>query len=371
MGKNQKFEIENRIFTDSSYHSSHPLPSETTWDLLNVNNTTIIGSGGPYSQAGTLHTESVCLEYSKDCYNFTIYDSYGDGICCSYGNGNYTVYYEGTQAGFGGDFGSSETTSFCGSVPDLEIYFFNVVPDEVNVNEEFDMWTRIRNAGPKTMEEIILWFFLNDEVWVHTDFALPDLSPGETYEFVNSKQISEEGIHNITVFVTSNDTDFDLTNNYNSSILYIDESGRGGASGPGTPLIAPPSEVAPEVVEDGEPTDVSKEEEPEVIPEVDDEVLGGGGQYGFLTMLQDSYPEVLIPIIVVSVAIIIVLLTLLGGGGQYVFNLGGGGQYTVDLRIIAIIIAAIIIGLIIVLGGGGSFGLYGGGGSYGLFLPPT
>ena len=26
-----------------------------------------------------------------ECYTFTIYDSYGDGICCSYGSGGYTV----------------------------------------------------------------------------------------------------------------------------------------------------------------------------------------------------------------------------------------------------------------------------------------
>ena len=47
------------------------------------------------------------------CYNFTINDSYGDGICCAYGNGSYTVTSsEGTEAS-GGSFTSSETTNFC------------------------------------------------------------------------------------------------------------------------------------------------------------------------------------------------------------------------------------------------------------------
>ena len=30
------------------------------------------------------------------CYSFVISDTYGDGICCSYGNGSYSVTYNGT-----------------------------------------------------------------------------------------------------------------------------------------------------------------------------------------------------------------------------------------------------------------------------------
>ena len=40
---------------------------------------------------------------------FTIYDSFGDGICCSAGFGSYTVAY-GSESQTGGDFGSSEST---------------------------------------------------------------------------------------------------------------------------------------------------------------------------------------------------------------------------------------------------------------------
>jgi len=58
------------------------------------------------------------------CYDFVIYDSYGDGICCAYGNGNYTVTDSaGTVLASGGSYGRSETTNFCvtdtinGSIP--------------------------------------------------------------------------------------------------------------------------------------------------------------------------------------------------------------------------------------------------------------
>ena len=85
-------------------------PGETTWEVANSSGTTV-ASGGPYSGAGSTVTEDLCLP--DGCYDFTIFDSYGDGICCSYGNGSYTLSDGSTVLASGGSFGSSETTSFC------------------------------------------------------------------------------------------------------------------------------------------------------------------------------------------------------------------------------------------------------------------
>ena len=39
---------------------------------------------------GWIHgSGNACLP--DGCYDFVIYDSYGDGICCSYGIGSYTL----------------------------------------------------------------------------------------------------------------------------------------------------------------------------------------------------------------------------------------------------------------------------------------
>lgn len=45
-------------------------------------------------------------------YEFTIFDSFGDGICCGFGIGDYSLTVDGTVAGSGGEFGFSETTLF-------------------------------------------------------------------------------------------------------------------------------------------------------------------------------------------------------------------------------------------------------------------
>ena len=60
-----------------------------------------------------LFSGDFCL--ANGCYDFTINDAYGDGICCSYGNGSYTVTNndDGSTLASGGSFTSSETTNFC------------------------------------------------------------------------------------------------------------------------------------------------------------------------------------------------------------------------------------------------------------------
>ncbi len=84
-------------------------PGETTWAITDDAGATV-ASGGPYSTAGATYTEDLCLP--DGCYTFTINDSYGDGICCSYGNGSYSLTSGGSTLASGGAFTSSESTSF-------------------------------------------------------------------------------------------------------------------------------------------------------------------------------------------------------------------------------------------------------------------
>lgn len=87
-------------------------PEETSWTISDASGTTV-ASGGTYgSQAdgSTINLEACVVD---GCYDFTINDSYGDGICCSYGNGSYSVSAGGQTVASGGSFGSSESTNFC------------------------------------------------------------------------------------------------------------------------------------------------------------------------------------------------------------------------------------------------------------------
>ena len=78
--------------------------SETSWDLVDAEGNMIASGGGVGAE--------LCV--NETCYTFTMYDSFGDGMCCSYGNGSYAVEdANGTTLASGASFGSSEATDFC------------------------------------------------------------------------------------------------------------------------------------------------------------------------------------------------------------------------------------------------------------------
>ena len=84
--------------------------SETSWELADMSGT-ILFEGDGYQNA-TLYTFPWCI--AEGCYNFTIYDSFGDGICCGWGIGNYEIVDgSGVVLASGGEFGGQETKNFC------------------------------------------------------------------------------------------------------------------------------------------------------------------------------------------------------------------------------------------------------------------
>ena len=55
--------------------------------------------------------ESICV--GDGCYAFTINDSFGDGICCDFGEGSYTVSSDGAVLAAGGEFASQDVVEIC------------------------------------------------------------------------------------------------------------------------------------------------------------------------------------------------------------------------------------------------------------------
>ncbi len=63
------------------------------------------------SSGGTVST-SLCLP--NGCYTLTMLDSYGDGICCSYGNGSYSLKNSANQVlASGGQYTTQDVKTFC------------------------------------------------------------------------------------------------------------------------------------------------------------------------------------------------------------------------------------------------------------------
>ena len=121
--------------------------SETTWKLMNSSGA-VVSQGGPWtdlSAAGqTVQTPVFVTLNPTQCYTFEIYDSFGDGICCSYGNGAYSVKDAANNVLLsGGEFADSEKGVFKTgvlSLDELNTIALNVYPnpasDVVNVSFE-------------------------------------------------------------------------------------------------------------------------------------------------------------------------------------------------------------------------------------------
>nr|WP_315175429.1 M43 family zinc metalloprotease [uncultured Flavobacterium sp.] len=101
--------------------------TETTWTLKNSAGTTVY-SGGPYKDSPTSiilnPVENITFALTNgECYTFTIYDSFGDGIATNGGKGSYILKdANGVQFASGGVFTFSESKSFL--IPTLGIQDF-------------------------------------------------------------------------------------------------------------------------------------------------------------------------------------------------------------------------------------------------------
>lgn len=97
--------------------------NETSWQLFNSNNQTL-GGGSNLQNNSTTITE-FCLE--DDDYQFTITDSYGDGICCGFGVGQYSITANGQTLASGAEFNQSESKVFTigGNVTTPEDYYLS------------------------------------------------------------------------------------------------------------------------------------------------------------------------------------------------------------------------------------------------------
>jgi hypothetical protein len=86
--------------------------SEVTWELREFGQ--VLYTGGPYSDDidGTEVVVDWCLE--SGCYIFEISDSYGDGLCCEYGEGGWEILDpDGNTVGSGGEYTDTDQDTFC------------------------------------------------------------------------------------------------------------------------------------------------------------------------------------------------------------------------------------------------------------------
>ncbi len=88
-------------------------PQETSWTIAEQESNFVVAEGF-LTTTQTDYDEEICVNYEK-CYTITVRDSYGDGMCCGFGQGNFQIYDAAGQilVNNDGNFGFATSEDFC------------------------------------------------------------------------------------------------------------------------------------------------------------------------------------------------------------------------------------------------------------------
>ncbi len=169
--------------------------SETSWQLTNAQSQTLYSASSLANN--TTYTEDFCL--AQGSYTFIINDSYGDGICCQYGQGSYSITSNGIVLASGGSFGSNEITDLVigdsgdpgDGLPDLSEYY-----DDAEGTAGYALKTALYNIiNDHTAQGYsALWTFYRDHALDHyyeNDGSILDIysenpTTNDPYDYVKS-----------------------------------------------------------------------------------------------------------------------------------------------------------------------------------------
>ncbi len=116
---NNSSSIMTDLDSDSDYVTliinTDNFPQETSWQIYDEISSEIVGFG-TLNNGDQVVTENICVDYNS-CFRLFVYDSYGDGICCDYGQGDFLVVNSSgdTLLTNNGEFGSQAEEFFCPS----------------------------------------------------------------------------------------------------------------------------------------------------------------------------------------------------------------------------------------------------------------
>ena len=96
--------------------------------LAETNSGSVVMSGSGYGNWAQ-YTVEECLP--AKCYTFVIEDAGNDGLCCTYGNGGYSVRLNGLEVASGNEFGSRDENDLQCMIPPTDAPTLS--PTEVSV----------------------------------------------------------------------------------------------------------------------------------------------------------------------------------------------------------------------------------------------
>ena len=154
---------------------------ETSWEIINVDSN-VVAVSPPY-QDNTLDNITIFLPAGE--YSFIMYDAFGDGICCQFGEGFYGISNNCGLEEFNYEFaGATDTIPFV-----LEPCIPLLPGCTNNLANNYNPWATVDDGTCNVVEcdstETLVSMELTLDTWPgETGFTLVDLAVGQFYDQV-------------------------------------------------------------------------------------------------------------------------------------------------------------------------------------------
>ena len=208
----------NSVCSDSEFNltiTPDDYGSEITWEIKSGN--TVLYSGGPYTDGNSTPVSAdLCL--ADACYDFVINDSYGDGICCDYGNGLFEITNDqGNVVVSGGTFGSTLAENFCVSggnnpgVADAGVRRI-VRPLATQCNPTFKPRVQIKNFGSIALTSVVIKYRTDNNPYSSFTWT-GNLAAGKFKTVILPKETFAAGSHSFDAYTENPNGEGDINPN--------------------------------------------------------------------------------------------------------------------------------------------------------------
>ncbi len=157
--------------------------SETTWSVTGPGGSPTYASGSDYADEAAngeypLDPVTFCVPNGTQII-FEVDDSYGDGMCCAYGEGGYTITVDGQEVASGGSFTTTQSSSvFLGT--DLGIAGLNM--ESVIAQGPLTITGTVVNGGTTSVSDFTLTYMVDGGAPVSTSVTAT-IPAGGSYDF--------------------------------------------------------------------------------------------------------------------------------------------------------------------------------------------
>lgn len=180
-------------------------PSETSWVLFDINGN-IVEERSVFNKEET-HYDTIQVS-SGDCYFWTIYDTYGDGMS-RVGGGDFNLYLDGELIAscIDANFGDSTTVYNIGkacSANDILLEQITTLADVSN-KDTVSIKAKLINTGASPITSIKASYKVNNGTSIEHEFTGLNIALGHYYEFIFPEAHNFTSVGNASLTVTVNE----------------------------------------------------------------------------------------------------------------------------------------------------------------------